>query len=57
MQTLETRKCKAASRALYQILLERTQELPLLRGRLEGTVTELGRRVDPLELHLLQRFS
>lgn len=40
--TLDTRKYKAALGALYQILLESTQELPLLGRRLESTVTELG---------------
>ena len=37
-----------------EVLLERTLVLLLLRRRLEGTVTELGRGVDPLELDLLQ---
>ncbi len=44
-------------RGLNQILLERTLELLLLGRRLEGTVAELRRGVDPFELHLLQRLS
>lgn len=38
-----------------EVLLEDTLVLPLLRRRLVRTVTELRRRVDPLELHLFQR--
>lgn len=44
-------------RALDEVLLECTLELLLLRRSLEGTVTKLGRCVDPFQLHLLQRLS
>ena len=37
-----------------EVLLERTLEGLLLRRRLEGTVTELGRGVDPFQLDLLE---
>lgn len=40
-----------------EVLLESALVLLLLRGRLEGTVTELGRRVDPFELHLLESLA
>ena len=40
-----------------EVLLEGTLVLLLLRGRLEGTVSELGRGVDPLELDLLQSLA
>lgn len=37
-----------------EVLLERTLVLLLLRRRLEGAVSELGRCVDPLEVNLLE---
>src|SRR5690606_20820124 len=37
-----------------QVLLERTLVLLLLRHGLEGTVSKLGRGIDPLEVDLLQ---
>jgi len=40
-----------------EVLLESALVLLLLRWRLEGTVTELGRRVDPFELHLLESLA
>lgn len=44
-------------RGLGQILLESTLELLLLGRRLESTVTELRRGVDPFQLHLLESLS
>jgi len=44
-------------RAGGEVLLESTLVLLLLRGRLESTVSELGRGVDPLELDLLQSLA
>jgi hypothetical protein len=38
-----------------EVLLHHTLVLPLLRRGLVGTVSELGRGVDPLELDLLER--
>jgi hypothetical protein len=38
-----------------EILLHHTLVLPLLRRCLVGTVSELGRGIDPLELNLLER--
>ena len=40
-----------------EVLLQSALVLLPLRGRLEGTVTELGRRVDPFELDLLERLA
>jgi hypothetical protein len=40
-----------------EVLLEGTLVLLLLRGRLESTVSELGRGVDPLELDLLEGLA
>jgi hypothetical protein len=40
-----------------EVLLHHTLVLPLLRWCLVGTVSELGRGVDPLELDLLERPS
>ena len=50
------RETQHGSRDGSQILLERAQELSLLRRGLVGSVTELGRSVDPFEVDLLQRF-
>ncbi|KAK1703926.1 hypothetical protein BDP67DRAFT_220968 [Colletotrichum lupini] len=40
-----------------KVLLEGTLVLLLLRRRLEGTVSELGRGIDPLEVDLLEGLS
>ena len=56
-QTAKREVRPVLSRALLEILLESALELPLLLGRLERAMAELGRRVDPFELHLLQRLS
>merc|ERR1719420_1907670 len=48
------RVCKPCSVVLGRLLA--VVELPLLRRRLEPTVAELGRRVDELEVDLLQRL-
>jgi hypothetical protein len=40
-----------------EVLLHHTLVLPLLRRGLVGTMSELGRGVDPLELDLLERPS
>ena len=44
-------------RSLSSVLLERTEERVLLCGSLVSTVAELGRRVDPLQLDLLQGLA
>ena len=55
------KKHQATARTLLsrglEVLLEGTLVLPLLRWGLVGTVSELGRGVDPLELDLLERPS
>lgn len=51
------KETQSSLRALDEILLERTLELLLLGRRLESTVTELRRGVDPFQLHLLQRLA
>jgi hypothetical protein len=51
------RNAKPLSRSWLNILLERTKEGVLLCGSLVCTVTKLRRRVDPLQLNLLQCLS
>ncbi len=48
---------KSILRSLSKIFLERTQELVLLCGGLIGAVSELRRRIDPLQLDFLQCLS
>lgn len=57
LQPLSTTKAESKSSSSGEVLLERTQELTLLCRCLISPVTELGRGIDPLEVHLLQRFS
>lgn len=40
-----------------QVLLERTEELPLLRRGLVSAMPKLGRCIDPLEVDLLKGFT
>lgn len=40
-----------------KVLLEGTQELSLFCRCLVSTMTELGRRIDPFELNLLEGFA
>lgn len=47
---------RVAALRLDEVLLEGTLVLLLLRRRLEGAVSELGRGVDPLELDVLERL-
>lgn len=60
LSTLEESAKSAANttnllRGGLEVLLHHTLVLPLLRRGLVGTVSELGRGVDPLELDLLER--
>jgi hypothetical protein len=60
--TVEARMNSVAASTIFlrcglDVLLHHTLVLSLLRRCLVGTVSELGRGVDPLELNLLERAS